>query len=117
MEREYSKNLKAIVRGLKEINHPQKSLNYMLGQKVLLVIKGQGKKVTGGRMPFKLRQGSVESKCATRKRKGEAYGPGCSSLRLRVTHTGEENSELVKKATARGANYLYENIEAAYEVK
>jgi hypothetical protein len=116
MVREYSDNLKDLVKGLKEIPLSNSAEGYAIGQKVLLIIQGQGHGVLGGRMPFRLRMGSVESRCATKKRKGDISPQKCNALRLRVTDSGEENSGLTKKSVVRGSSFLYDYIHSAYEV-
>ena len=117
MTREFSDELKKIVRGLEKITTPSCASGFALGEKTLLVINAQGKKITGGRMPYKLVLGAVNGRCVVKKRKGEQSGKEGNALRLRVTHSGKENIGLVKREESRKGTYLYENIVSAYRVR
>ena len=114
MERDLSDPLKGIVKGLEKISNPSCASGFALGETTLLIINGQGKKVTGGRMPYNLRQGVIEGRCVRKKRKSGEYG---DALRLRLTHEGTENSGLVERSTERRETYLYDHIVAAYRIK
>ena len=117
MERDFSDIIKTVINGFKPIENPTNCNSYGLGEKILLILNGEGERVKGGRMPYLLRQGIIESRHVRKKGRGYSKGLEYAAIRLRLTHIGTENTGLFEKTSKRSETYSYDSIANAYRVR